>query len=97
MNCRAGNFRAESRAKNSRVLNGRALALVALFSIVAGNAMSDPAAQPEQNQPASQSADMPQQPELTPSQLIAQDFQTMAQDHATVGVANPRKDQEGKR
>ena len=78
---------------NSRALNGRALALVALLSLIAGNAMSDPAAQPEQKPPASQSADTNKPSELTPSQLIAQDFRTMAQDHATVGAASPRKQQ----
>ncbi|WP_298253579.1 hypothetical protein [Bradyrhizobium sp.] len=82
---------------NGRTLNGRTLALVALFGIVAGTAMSDPAAQPGQSQPASQSADTKKQSELTPSQLIAQDFRTMAQEHATVGAANPGKEQEGKR
>lgn len=78
-------------------VNSRALALAALFSIIAGNAMGDPAAQAEQaGQAANQSASMKKQPELTPSQLIAQDFQAMAQDHATVGAANPGKEQ-GKR
>ena len=79
------------RAKNSQAFSGRALALVALFSIAAGTAMSDPAAKPEQKQPASQSADTNKPSELTPAQLIAQDFRTMAQDHATVGAANSGK------
>ena len=83
---------------NSRALSGRTLAVVALFSIIAGRAMSDPATPPEQTgQATNQSATMTKQPELTPSELIAQDFRTMAQDHATVGAANPRKEQEGKR
>ena len=39
-------------------------------------------------QPAGQQPAMP-----TPAQLVAEDFQTMAQEHATVGVANfKRKD-----
>lgn len=78
---------------NSQTLNCHALVLVALFSLIAGNAMSDPAAQAEQQPPASQSADTGKPSELTPSQLIAQDFRTLAQDHATVGSASPRKEQ----
>jgi hypothetical protein len=37
-------------------------------------------------QPASTPGQQPAMP--NPAQLVAEDFQTMAQEHATVGVAN---------
>ena len=69
-----------------------ALLLIAALTMVAGNAMSQPAAPTGQEQTRQPDADPKVQPSLTPAQLIAQDFQSLARDHATVGVANPKPD-----
>jgi hypothetical protein len=44
---------------------------------------------PYQQPPASTPGQQPATP--SPAQLVAEDFQTMAQEHATVGVAMPKR------
>jgi hypothetical protein len=59
------------------------------------SAMGEPVAQGEP-QHAGRSSDQPQaaddQTARTPAQLIAEDFHTLAQDHATAGIATTKWD-----
>jgi hypothetical protein len=75
-------------------MKSHALPLLAILTLSAP-AMSEPVPQGEPEQ-LGLSSDRPQtadeQPARTPAQLIAEDFQILAQDHATAGLATSKRD-----
>jgi hypothetical protein len=73
----------------------QAFVLLALMTIVAGDAVGEPVnpGDPQTVTRPDDQADTAQtSPDLTPAQLVAQDFQIIAQEHATVGAAKPKQD-----
>jgi hypothetical protein len=82
-------------AIGSIAMKTHAFVLLALMTFAAGHAVGEPAtaSDPDQVGRPNDQADAAQTPaDLTPAQLVAQDFQIMAQEHATVGAAKPRQD-----
>jgi hypothetical protein len=73
----------------------QAFVLLALMTIAGGIAVGEPAAPSDPDtvgRPDDQADAAQTSPELTPAQLVAQDFQIIAQEHATVGAAQPKQD-----